>query len=202
MIGQWFTATQLALGATPLPPPMKQAVTTFYGATGKASMATTNSADAAWRRHARRKSALIPSPDVRCPCCGVIVAQLPPLWTIDPCQRCRRPLTLVRMVRRPKHYQLRNVIDMAGSIYGIVTMLLVLSFVLSEMGPRTFAKAVTILMFVIGSLLLVDGTLSLGTAIDRTWLTTRHGHVARMLGLGKTAAGAMAIGLVFLGLRL
>lgn len=106
------------------------------------------------------------------------------------------------MVRRPRHYQLRNVIDMAGSIYGIVTMLLVLSFVLSEMGPRTFAKAVTILMFVIGSLLMVDGTLNLGTAIDRTWLTTRHGHVARMLGLGKTVAGAMAIGLVFLGLRL
>jgi len=81
-------------------------------------------------------------------------------------------------------------------------MLLVLSFVASEMGPRTFAKAVTNLMFVIGSLLLVNGTLNLRTAIDRTWLTTRHGLLARILGLGKIAAGVMAIGLVLFGLRL
>ena len=106
------------------------------------------------------------------------------------------------MVKRPKRYQLRNVLDLAGSIYGIVTMLLVLSFVLSEMEPRTFAKAVTLLMFVIGSLLLVDGTLSVRTAVDRTWLTTRYGLVARALGMGKTVAGAMAIGLVLLGMHL
>jgi len=81
-----------------------------------------------------------------------------------------------------------------------VTILLVLSFVLSEMDLLTFVKAVTILMFVIESLLLVDGALSVKTAIDRTWLTKRHGPVARTLGLGKTFAGMVAIGLVFIGL--
>jgi len=165
-------------------------------------MATTSRVVTACNTHAGRKTTLIQNPYVRCPCCAVIVIDLPPLWTIEPCRRCRRPLTLVRMVKRPKRYQLRNVLDLAGSIYGIVTMLLVLSFVLSEMEPRTFAKAVTLLMFVIGSLLLVDGTLSVRTAVDRTWLTTRYGLVARALGMGKTVAGAMAIGLVLLGMHL
>lgn len=46
-------------------------------------------------------------------------------------------------------YKLCNVIDLLRSAYGLVTMLLVASFVLSEMEPRTFAKAVTVLLFVI-----------------------------------------------------
>jgi len=94
----------------------------------------------------------------------------------------------------PWPHQLRNVIDLIGSGYGIVTMLVVLSFALSEVQPRMPAKAVTILLFIIGSLLLVDGALSLRTATDRTWLTTRHGLLVRILSLGKTAAGVMAIG--------
>jgi hypothetical protein len=76
----------------------------------------------------------------------------------------------------PWPYRLCNVIDLIGSSYGIVTMLVVLSFVLSKVQPRMSAKAVTILLFIIGSLLLVDGTLNLRTAIDRIWLTTRYGH--------------------------
>lgn len=165
-------------------------------------MATANRVEAACHTPASRKSALISNPDVRCPCCGVKVAHLPPPWTIEPCQLCWRPLTLVRMFRRPTHYRLRNVIDLASSIYGIVTMLLVLSFVASKMGPRTFAKAVTILMFVIGSLLLVDGTLSLRTSIDQTWRVTRHGRLARLIGAGKVLGGLFAIMLVFVGIHL
>lgn len=99
-------------------------------------------------------------------------------------------------------YRLHNVIDLLGSIYGIATMLLVLSFVVSDMGPRTFAKGVTILLFIIGSLLLVDGGLSVKTAIDRTFQITRHGVIARVLGVGKSIAGAMAMGLLTVGLNL
>lgn len=200
--GRWSTATPLASGVPPLPLPTKLAAKTSYGATRKAIMATTNRAAAVYNGRARPKPTLIPNPEVRCPCCADIVAHLPPPWTIQSCQRCRRPLTLVRMVRRPTHYQLRNVIDVAGAIYGTMTMLLVLSFVLSEMNPRTFAKAVTILMFIIGSLLMVDGALSLRTAIDRTWMTTRYGTAARVLGVGKTIAGTTAIGLAVIGLHL
>jgi hypothetical protein len=63
-------------------------------------------------------------------------------------------------------------IDLIGSGYGIVTMLVVLSFVLSVVQPRMSAKAVTILLFIIGSLLSVGGALSLITAIDRIALRT------------------------------
>ncbi|RYF22533.1 MAG: hypothetical protein EOO77_03900 [Oxalobacteraceae bacterium] len=65
-------------------------------------------------------------------------------------------------------------------------MLFVASFVLSETEARTFAKAVTILLFVIGTLLLVDGALSVKTAIDRTWKITRHGLVTSLFGIGNT----------------
>lgn len=109
---------------------------------------------------------------------------------------------LVRFIRRPKHYRLCNVIDLVSSAYGHVTMLIVLSFVLSEMNPRTFAKAVTILLFAIGSLLLVDGALSVRTAIDRTWQTTSSGLVARALGIVKTMSGVIGIALVMVGLRI
>lgn len=165
-------------------------------------MATSSRIESALIASTSRASELIQRREVRCPCCSSIVATLPPPWSIEPCWRCSRPLTLVRMVRYPGLYQLRNVIDLIGSGYGIVTMLLVLSFVLSEMQPRTFAKAVTILLFVIGSLLLVDGALSVRTAIDRTWKVTRYGSRARMLGGAKIAAGGLATGLVVIGLHL
>jgi hypothetical protein len=109
---------------------------------------------------------------------------------------------MIRTLGAGRPYRLCNVIDLFGSAYGVVTMLLVASFVLSEMEARTFAKAVTILLFVIGSLLLVDGALSMKTAIDRTWKITRRGLLARLLGMGKTLAGTLAIGLVFVGLHL
>lgn len=165
-------------------------------------MATSNRIEAALIASAGRASDLVQKREVRCPCCSSIVATLPPLWSIEPCWRCSRPLTLVRMVRHPRLYRLRNVIDLIGSGYGIVTMLLVLSFVLSEMQPRTFAKAVTILLFVIGSILAVDGVLSLRTSIDQTWRVTRQGPLARLIGAGKVFSGLLAVMLVFVGVRL
>lgn len=174
----------------------------MLGTTTKASMATTIDVAAVYGEGMGRTLGLIPNPGVRCPCCGDIVQRLPALRTIEPCQRCRRPLTLVRIVRRPKHYRLCNVIDLVSSAYGLVTMLIVLSFVLSEMNPRTFAKAVTVLLFAIGSLLLVDGALSMRTAIDRTWQTTSSGLVARALGFIKTISGVIGIALVMVGLRI
>jgi hypothetical protein len=132
----------------------------------------------------------------------MVLPNYPAPWTIEPCLSCRRPLTVMRSLGATRLYKLRNVIDVLGSAYGVVTMLLVASFVMSEMDARTFAKAVTILLFVIGSLLLVDGALSVKTAIDSTWKITRRGIVARLLGMGKTLAGTLAIGLVFVGLHL
>jgi hypothetical protein len=106
------------------------------------------------------------------------------------------------MVGGQRLYRLCNVIDLIGAIYGIATSLLIMTFVVFDMDVKTFAKAVTILLFVVGSLLVVDGSLSIKTAIDRTWNITRHGRVARLMGMAKTLAGAIAIGLVTIGLQL
>lgn len=175
----------MAAARTPLPRLIPKMTTTSSGVMRETNMANSSLVEPVIIPHTGRTSELIQKREVLCPC-----------W------RCSRPLTLVRMVRHPSLYRLRNVIGLIGSGYGIVTMLVVLSFVLSEVQPRMSAKGVTILLFIIGSLLLIDGALSLRTAIDRTWLTTRYGLLARILGLGKTAAGVMAIGLAPFGLHL
>lgn len=165
-------------------------------------MAKSTSSEVARDLQEGGRSKLILNPNVRCPCCDAIVADIPPVWRIEPCRHCKRPLMLVRMATRTGLYHLRNVIDLAGSIYGIVTMLLVISFVASGMGLFTFAKAITILLFVIGSILAVDGVLSLETAIDQSWKITRRGTMARVLGFGKIVGGLLALALVAVGLSL
>jgi len=145
---------------------------------------------------------LVRRPDARCPCCGTVVGTLPRRLSIDPCWTCKRPLTLLRMVGGQRLYRLCNVIDLIGAIYGIATSVLIMTFVVFDMDAKTFAKAVTILLFVVGSLLVVDGSLSIKTAIDRTWNITRYGLIARLMGMSKTLAGAIAIGLVTIGLQL
>lgn len=137
-----------------------------------------------------------------CPCCGTIMNALPCPWTIEPCRECKRPLTLVRAIARHRSYQVRNVLDLIGSAYGIATTGLVLAFVTSEMDAKVFVKAVTILLFVIGSLLMVDGTLAVRTKVDRTFNITRRGLAAVMLGSGKIAAGVAAFVLVGTGISI
>lgn len=140
--------------------------------------------------------------NMKCPCCGIRLTGYLAVRNIKPCFSCRRPLAMIRTLSPRRTYGLYNVIDLAGSAYGVVTMLLVASSVLSEMDAKTLAKAVTILLFVIGSLLLVGGSLSMKTAVDRTWKTSRHGIAARLLCKCKTLDGTLAIGLVFVGLSL
>lgn len=114
----------------------------------------------------------------------------------------KRPLTLLRMVGRQGLYRLCNVIDLIGAIYGISTSLLIMTFIIFDMDAKTFAKAVTILLFVVGSLLAVDGTLSYRTGIDRTWNVTRRGSVATLMGLCKIASTVFGLWLVVIGVRL
>lgn len=153
-------------------------------------------------RRARRHVDLIRNSEVRCPCCDAIVAALPALLTIEPCRTCRRPLTLLRIVRRARAFRICNLIDLIGKAYGIATLFLVVTSVVFGMDAKTFAKAFTILLFVVGSHLLADGVLSIRTQIDRTLNVIRCGIVARMMGVGKTAAATIAFLLVTVGVTL
>lgn len=138
----------------------------------------------------------------RCPCCAAVVTTLPVMMTIEPCVYCNRPLTTVKALGRAGGYRLKNVLDLVGAAYGVATSILVIGFMLTEMDARTFAKAFTILLFVIGSLLLVDGFLSVRTKIDRTLNVIRCGVTAQMMGVGKAAAATIALLLVTVGIAL
>jgi hypothetical protein len=70
------------------------------------------------------------------------------------------------------------------------------------MEARQFVKLFTLLLFVIGSVLAVDGVLALRTGIDRTWERKRFGRSAMVIGLGKLAASAVATLLVTVGVTL
>jgi hypothetical protein len=145
---------------------------------------------------------LVRRPDARCPCCGAVVATLPRRLSIDSCATCKRPLTLLRMAGRQRLYRLCNVIDLIGAIYGIATSILIMTLIVFDMDAKTFAKAVTILLFVVGSLLAVDGTLSYRTGIDRTWNVTRRGSVATLIGVCKIVSAAFGLCLVAIGVGL
>jgi hypothetical protein len=165
-------------------------------------MATLGRSEATFGSQLSENSTLTPYTGVRCPCCASMVEHLPLLWTIEPCRVCRRPLVLARAIGRRRLFYLRNLLDIAGAIYGVATLGFVLAFVLSELDARAFVKVVTILLFFVGSLLAVDGLLSCRTGIDRTWNVTRRGVVARLLGVCKIASAALALWLVAIGVSL
>ena len=98
--------------------------------------------------------------------------------------------------------RLRSLFDLASAAYGLAMIALVTVFVTTDMTPLGFARALSVLLFVIGSLLCVDGVLSLRTKLDRTWGALRRGVAARTIGLGKLASGALAIVMVWIGATL
>ena len=116
---------------------------------------------------------------------------------------CRRPLVLFRSPldwRGP--LRLRSLFDLASGSYGVAMVALIAAFAFSDMSALRFARTLSVLLFVIGSLLLVDGALSVRTRIDRTWGVVRSGAPAAGIGGGKLASGAVAILMVCVGISL
>ncbi|MGT2516568.1 hypothetical protein ACVOMT_22345 [Sphingomonas panni] len=97
---------------------------------------------------------------------------------------------------------MRGVFDLAGAITGVLMIVLVLAFAASDMMPLRCAKWLTLLIFAMGSVLAVDGALSLRSGIDRTWRKIRRGRPARLLGAAKIAGALYALGMVVLGVAL
>ena len=139
----------------------------------------------------------------KCPYCATaLFAWRSGSW-IDPCPTCRRPLVLVRLPwDRKGTRRLRCLIDMGAGAYGFAIVILSALFAASEMTAMTFAKLLTPLLFVIGSVLCVDGALAARSEIDRTWKVLRRGWVAKGLGYGKVLAGTVAMLLVATGTTL
>ncbi|CAM3030622.1 hypothetical protein [Sphingomonas zeae] len=98
--------------------------------------------------------------------------------------------------------RVRGLFDLAGAVTGILMMVLISAFVLTSMSPLRFSKWLTLLIFAMGSVLAVDGILSLRTGIDRTWHRRRDGRSARLMGGAKIAGAVYALLMVVIGVTL
>lgn len=143
------------------------------------------------------------SPLPCCAYCSMPMQSWPSDALIEPCPACKRPMTIARSpLEHPSQVRIRSVLGVASACYGVAVVLLIATFALTQMEARQFVKLFTLLLFVIGSVLAVDGVLALRTGIDRTWERKRSGRSAKIMGLGKLAASAVATLLVTVGVTL
>lgn len=122
---------------------------------------------------------------------------------IDPCTNCRRPIVLIRS---PFDWhgplRLRGLLDLAHTLYGIATVILVVSFAVMQFSALHFVKIFTLLLFIKGSILITDGVLGSRSHIDRTMGKLRSGRTALFYAVGKIASGLFALGLTAIGAML
>ncbi len=98
--------------------------------------------------------------------------------------------------------RLRGLLDFGFTLYGLATLVLVLLFAITNMPPRIFMHLFSVLLFVVGTLLALDGVLGLRTGLDRTGKRLRSGRAARLVGSLKIAGGILAATLLAVGMNL
>lgn len=138
-----------------------------------------------------------------CPYCRSDIASWRRGSWIETCKSCRRPMVLIRSpFDRNGPLRLRGLLDIASHIYGIATIIMVISFVFAGMSPLFFVKLLALLLYLIGSILLTDSVLGLLSRIDRTWGQVRYNGKAHLFSVGKLAAGLIAVMLTIIGLMI
>ncbi len=142
----------------------------------------------------------IPTRLPQCPYCKEPVRSWRRGSWIDPCTNCRRPIVLIRS---PFDWngplRLRGLLDVAHTVYGIATVILVVSFALMQFSALHFVKMFTLLLFIQGSILITDGVLGALSRIDRTMGKLRSGRAAFTYAIGKIACGLCALALTAIG---
>lgn len=143
-----------------------------------------------------------PSPHApTCAYCGDRFAPWPASVPVEPCSSCKRPTLFLPIPwSRPSRLVVTGLLDAGASLYGVATICLIVAFALTPTSVREFVKAFTLMLFVIATVLAVDGILAIRTAIDRTWSRRRFGSLARGLGIAKITAAAAALTLMITGM--
>lgn len=100
---------------------------------------------------------------------------------------------------QPRRLLVVGLLQAGASLYGVATIAMLVALAVTQASGRTFVQTFTVLLFVIGSVLVVDGVLGCRTCIDRSWRCTRNGAFARLIGLGKLATGLCALALTGIG---
>ncbi|MET3712657.1 hypothetical protein ABIC65_003375 [Sphingomonas trueperi] len=138
-----------------------------------------------------------------CPYCKNILFQNLKRHKVRGCLSCKRPIVIARSpVGRPRLYRIYSVLDVGMMLYALLTIALIAFFLMTGHGITGFVKACSTALFIVGSVLCVDGVLALRTARDKTWNRQRRGVAARTLGVGKIATGILAFFMVFVGVTL
>ncbi|MDX3911609.1 MAG: hypothetical protein QHC67_17635 [Sphingobium sp.] len=96
--------------------------------------------------------------------------------------------------------RLLGLFDLAFSLQAYATIAIGALFALGTLSLPGLVKAIAILLYVMGSILLADGVLGLVSGIDRTWGRLHHGGRAMAFASGKLVAGSLALMLTIIGL--
>lgn len=138
-----------------------------------------------------------------CPYCKNILFQNLKRHKVRGCLTCKRPLVIARSpFGRPRLYRIYSVLDVGMLVYALLTMALIAFFALTGHGVTGFVKGFSIALFIVGSVLCVDGVLAVRTARDKTWGKQRRGIAARTIGAGKVITGLIAFFMTFVGVTL
>lgn len=137
----------------------------------------------------------------KCPYCGHPVHEWRRGSPIVGCRQCRRPMVLLRYPlpwRSP--LRLLGLFDLASKLQAYATITIGALFALGALSLLSLVKAIAILLYVMGSILLVDGALGIVLGIDRTWSQVRYASPAKAMASGKIIAGSLAFMLTIVGL--
>jgi hypothetical protein len=103
---------------------------------------------------------------------------------------------------RKSPLRLVGLFDLASSLQAYATIAVALLFALGVLSLHGLVKAIAILLYVTGSILLADGVLGIVSSIDRTWGRLHHGGRAMAFASGKLVLGSLALMLTIIGLMI
>ncbi|MBB5713049.1 hypothetical protein [Sphingomonas xinjiangensis] len=136
----------------------------------------------------------------QCPCCRSPLLGWPPDTRLRSCNACYRPIIRVPSIRHAGVSRLCSLLDLGFTIYGVLTLILVATFAFSDMSALRFAKLFSVLLFVVGSVLIVEGYLSIRTKVAFGRRRIIRGQAAYWVGVWRLAAGVLALCLMLVGL--
>ena len=135
----------------------------------------------------------------QCPCCRSPLLGWAPDTHLRSCNACYRPIIRVPSIRQAGVSHLRSLLDLGFTIYGVLTLILVVTFSLSDMSALRFVKLFSVLLFVVGSALVVEGYLSIRTQVAFSRRQILRAQAAYWAGVWRFAAGVLALCLMLVG---
>lgn len=138
-----------------------------------------------------------------CPYCRQALAKWPLGEPVEACERCCRPIVALPLPGSRRRFVLViGALQAASTAYGIATIGLVTASIITDIPTLTFIRTFALLLFVIASVLTVDGILALRTRFDRSWNVSSVGVRAIIVGAMKCVSGLAAFWLCAVGLSL